>query len=261
LDNLLALRRSAFVATTDSDHELLVHLNLAGRMQLSRINQLWVADITFVKLQQEFVYLAVILDAFSRKVVGWALDRTLAAQLAITALQNAIASRTPHPGLVHHSDRGIQYASAEYGKVLDNHQIIASMSRLANPWDNAKCESFMKTLKLEEIHANEYRGIEDLRKNVSTFVDVYYNTQRLHSALDTTRRNILRQGSSELLLREMRRRVFLGIRRSINPMERTKRGRQQAASRIIVLMSLRLAIPRLVGLHQSQVPLHQPHSS
>lgn len=183
LDNLLALRRSAFVATTDSDHELLVHLNLAGRMQLSGINQLWVADITFVKLQQEFVYLAIVLDAFSRKVVGWALGRSLAAQLAITALQNAIASRTPRPGLVHHSDRGIQYASGEYGKVLDDHRIIASMSRLANPWDNAKCESFMKTLKLEEIHANEYRGIEDLRKNVSTFVDVYYNTKRLHSAL------------------------------------------------------------------------------
>jgi putative transposase len=183
LDNLLALRRSAFVATTDSDHELLVHLNLAGRMQLSGVNQLWVADITFIKLQQEFVYLAVILDAFSRKVVGWALDRSLAAQLAITALQNAITTRTPRPGLVHHSDRGIQYASGEYGKVLDEHQIIASMSRLANPWDNAKCESFMKTLKLEEIHANEYRGIDDLRKNVSKFVDVYYNTQRLHSAL------------------------------------------------------------------------------
>jgi transposase InsO family protein len=152
-------------------------------MQLSGINQLWVADITFIKLQQEFVYLAVILDAFSRKVVGWALDRSLAAQLAITALQNAITTRTPRPGLVHHSDRGIQYASGEYGKVLDEHQIIASMSRLANPWDNAKCESFMKTLKLEEIRANEYRGIDDLRKNVSKFVDVYYNTQRLHSAL------------------------------------------------------------------------------
>src|SRR5581483_6236312 len=183
LDNLLALRRSAFVATTDSDHELLVHLNLASRMQLSGINQLWVADITFVRLQQEFVYVAVILDAYSRKVVGWALDRSLAAQLAITALQNAISSRTPTPGLVHHSDRGIQYASGEYGKLLDKHQIIASMSRLGNPWDNAKCESFMKTLKSEEIDANEYRGIEDLRKNVATFVDVYYNTQRLHSAL------------------------------------------------------------------------------
>src|SRR5579862_9212589 len=137
MDNLLALRRSAFVATTDSDHELLVHLNLASRMQLNGINQLWVADITFIRLQQEFVYLAVILDAYSRKVVGWALDRSLAAQLAITALQNAISSRTPTPGLVHHSDRGIQYASAEYGTLLDKHQIIASMSRLGNPWDKA----------------------------------------------------------------------------------------------------------------------------
>jgi transposase InsO family protein len=183
MDNLLALRRSAFVATTDSDHELLVHLNLANRMQLSGINQLWVADITFVRLQQEFVYLAVILDAYSRKVVGWALDHSLAAQLAVKALQNAISSRAPSPGLVHHSDRGIQYASSEYGTLLEKHQIIASMSRLGNPWDNAKCESFMKTLKNEEIRTNEYRGIEDLRNNVATFVDVYYNTQRLHSAL------------------------------------------------------------------------------
>jgi transposase InsO family protein len=152
-------------------------------MQLNRINQLWVADITFVRLQQEFVYVAVILDAYSRKVVGWALDRSLAAQLAVTALRNAIANRVQKPGLVHHSDRGIQYASAEYGRVLEEHQIIASMSRLANPWDNAKCESFMKTLKHEEIQANEYRGMDDLRSNIAAFVDVYYNTQRLHSAL------------------------------------------------------------------------------
>ena len=183
LDNLLALRRSGFVSTTDSDHELLVHLNLARRMQLSDINQLWVADITFVRLQQEFVYLAIALDAYSRKVVGRALEPSLAARLAITALEHAIASRSPKPGLVHHSDRGMQYASAEYGRILDQHQIIASMSRLANPWDNAKCESFMKTLKQEEIQANEYRGIEDLRTNVAKFVDIYYNQQRLHSAL------------------------------------------------------------------------------
>ena len=135
MDNLLALRRSAFVATTDSDHELLVHLNLASRMQLNGINQLWLADITFIRLQQEFVYLAVVLDAYSRKVVGWALDRSLAAQLAVTALQNAISNRAPSPGLVHHSDRGIQYASAQYGNLLEKHQIIASMSRLGNPWD------------------------------------------------------------------------------------------------------------------------------
>jgi putative transposase len=183
MDNLLALRRAAFVGTTDSDHEFQVHLNLASRMQLSSINQLWVADITFIRLQQEFVYLAVVLDAYSRKVVGWALDRSLAAQLAISALQNAAVSRTPAPGLVHHSDRGVQYASSDYGRVLDKYQMIASMSRLANPWDNAKCESFMKTLKREEILASEYRDIEDLRKNVGAFVEQYYNRQRLHSAL------------------------------------------------------------------------------
>jgi putative transposase len=129
LDNLLSIRRSAFVTTTDSDHEFEVHLNLASRMQLSTIDQLWLADITFVRLQQEFVYLAIVLDAFSRKVVGWALDRSLAAQLAVDALNRAIANRTPAPGLVHHSDRGVQYASAEYGKVLDKHRIIASRSR------------------------------------------------------------------------------------------------------------------------------------
>ena len=183
LDNLLALRRSMFISTTDSAHDFEVHVNLASRMQLSGIDQLWLADITFVRLQQEFVFLAILLDAFSRKVVGWALDRSLAAQFAVDALQQAITSRKPPPGLVHHSDRGIQYASAGYGSLLDKHRIIASMSRLANPWDNAKCESFMKTLKQEEIRANEYRDLEHLRKNVTEFVEHYYNRQRLHSAL------------------------------------------------------------------------------
>lgn len=183
LDNLLSLRRSAFVTTTDSDHEFEVHVNLASRMHISGINQLWLADITFVRLQHEFVYLAILLDAFSRRVVGWALDRSMAAQLTVDALQQAIANRRPAPGLVHHSDRGIQYASAEYENVLDKHRMIASMSRLGNPWDNAKCESFMKTLKQEEIRATEYRDLEHLRKNVTEFVEHYYNGQRLHSAL------------------------------------------------------------------------------
>jgi putative transposase len=184
LDNLLALRPSAFVVTTDSDHDLEIYVNLAKRMQLTGINQLWMADITFIRLQQEFVYLAVILDAYSRKVVGWALDRSLATRVATAALQSAITTRSPPPGLVHHSDRGIQYASSEYGKVLDRYQIVASMSRLANPWDNAKCESFMKTLKQEEIYANEYRDLEHLQTNLAAFIERYYNTQRLHSALD-----------------------------------------------------------------------------
>ena len=183
LDNLLALRRAAFVATTDSDHELLVYLNLASRMQLSGINQLWVADITFVRLQQEFVYVAVILDAYSRKVVGWALERTPATRLTTSALERAIITRQPAPGLVHHSDRGVQYASDEYVQVLQAHQMIPSMSRPANPYDNASCESFMKTLKREEIYANDYVDLEHLRSNIETFIDDYYNRCRLHSAL------------------------------------------------------------------------------
>jgi len=182
-DNLLALQRRAFVVTTDSKHEFEVYLNLASRVKLTGINQLWVADITYIRLQKEFVYLAVILDAFSRKVVGWALGETLAASLPKAALEMAIAARQPGPGLVHHSDRGVQYASAEYVAVLQQHQIVPSMSRPANPYDNASCESFMKTLKQEEIYLNEYRDLEHLRLNVGDFIEQYYNRCRLHSSL------------------------------------------------------------------------------
>jgi putative transposase len=182
-DNLLAVQPKSFVLTTDSDHELEVCLNLAGRMKLTGVNQLWIADITYIRLHREFVYLAVILDAFSRKVVGWELDRTLAARLAIAALEKAVADRQPPPGVVHHSDRGIQYACGEYVDFLGKHGMIPSMSRPANPYDNASCESFMKTLKREEIYANEYRDLDHLRENVAAFVDSYYNRVRLHSAL------------------------------------------------------------------------------
>ncbi len=182
-DNLLAVQPRAFVVTTDSDHELEVYLNLAGRMKLTGINQLWVADITYIRLHREFVYLAVILDAYSRKVVGWELDRTLAARLPMAALEKAIAERKPPPGLVHHSDRGVQYASGEYVRILQKQQMIPSMSRPANPYDNASCESFMKTLKREEIYANEYRDLNHLRANIEEFIERYYNRCRLHSAL------------------------------------------------------------------------------
>jgi putative transposase len=182
-DNLLAVQPRAFVVTTDSDHEFEVYLNLASRMKLTGINQLWVADITYIRLQKEFVYLAVILDAFSRKVVGWALDRTLAARLPIAALEQAIAQRQPPPGLVHHSDRGVQYASGEYATVLRKRQMIPSMSRPANPYDNASCESFMKTLKREEIYANDYQDLGHLFRNIEAFIEQYYNRIRLHSAL------------------------------------------------------------------------------
>jgi putative transposase len=182
-DNLLAVQPRAFVVTTDADHPLEVALNLASRMTRTGINQLWVADITYIRLKREFVYLAVILDAYSRKVVGWALDRTLAARLPITALVHAIAERHPPPGLVHHSDRGVQYASGEYVTLLRTHHMIPSMSRPANPYDNASCESFMKTLKREEIYANTYRDLDHLRTHLEAFIEHYYNRCRLHSAL------------------------------------------------------------------------------
>jgi transposase InsO family protein len=182
-DNLLAVQPRAFVVTTNSEHEFEVYLNLARRLKLTGLNQLWVADITYIRLKSEFVYLAVILDGFSRKVVGWALERTLATRLTRTALERAIATRQPGPGLVHHSDRGVQYASDEYVRVLQEHQMIPSMSRPANPYDNASCESFMKTLKREEIYANDYVDLEHLRSNIEAFIDQYYNRCRLHSAL------------------------------------------------------------------------------
>jgi transposase InsO family protein len=182
-DNLLGLQPQRFKVTTNSNHKFEVYLNLAARMKLSGINQLWVADITYIRLKAEFVYLAVILDGFSRKVVGWAVDRTLAVRLTIGALEQALDRRQPEPGLVHHSDRGFQYAHAEYVAILEKHRMVPSMSRPANPYDNASCESFMKTLKREEIYANKYENLEHLRTNVEEFIEEYYNRLRLRSAL------------------------------------------------------------------------------
>jgi putative transposase len=150
-DNLLCVRQRAFMVTTDSRHNLPVYPNLAREMKPTAINQLWVADITYVRLRTEFVYLAVVLDAFSRRVIGWALGRTLEAQLAVAALRMALVQRQPAPGLVHHSDRGVQYASHDYTEMLKQHKATISMSRKGNPYDNAACESFMKTLKCEEV--------------------------------------------------------------------------------------------------------------
>jgi transposase InsO family protein len=182
-DNLLAVEPRKFVVTTDSDHKLEVYLNLARRMTLTGIDQLWVADITYIRLHTEFVYLALVLDAFSRKAVGWALERTLRTELALAALEQAIRDRRPPPGLVHHSDRGLQYAAAQYVGRLHQLQILPSMSRPRNPYDNARCESFIRTLKREEIYANEYQDMEDLRAHLQEFIEQYYNRKRLHSAL------------------------------------------------------------------------------
>ena len=182
-DNLLCVRRRRFVVTTDSRHHLPIYPNLAAQMAPRGINQLWVADLTYIRLRTEFVYLAVVLDAFSRRVIGWALGRTLEAELAVTALQMALADRRPQPGLVHHSDRGVQYASEQYTEILKQHHAQISMSRKGNPYDNATCESFLKTLKYEEVYRNEYRDFQEAHSRIGEFLEDVYNLTRLHSAL------------------------------------------------------------------------------
>ncbi len=182
-DNLLCLRRRKFVVTTDSQHGRPVYANLAAHMELSGINQLWVADITYIRLEMEFVYLAVVIDAFSRRVIGWALDRTVEDDLTLAALAMALELRRAPAGLVHHSDRGSQYASGDYTDLLKAHGCQISMSHKASPWENAGCESWMKTLKFEEVYRQEYRDLAEARSSIARFIDQVYNQKRLHSAL------------------------------------------------------------------------------
>jgi putative transposase len=182
-DNLLCFRKRKFVVTTDSSHSRKVYPNLAGRMVLTGMDQLWIADITYIRLRDEFVYVAVILDAYSRRVIGWALDRTMEDDLTLSALRMALSRRVAEPGLVHHSDRGSQYASGDYTDLLKENGIVISMSRKGNPWDNAACESFMKTLKYEEVHRNEYRDLAEARSAIREFLEKVYNQKRLHSAI------------------------------------------------------------------------------
>jgi transposase InsO family protein len=182
-DNLLCVRKRKFVVTTDSNHKRRIYPNLAPNIILTATDQMWRADITYIRLRDEFVFLAVILDAYSRRVIGWALDRTLEDELTVAALRMALARRVVQAGLVHHSDRGSQYASNDYTDLLKAHQIDISMSRKGNPWDNAACESFMKTLKYEEVHRNEYRDLAEARASIHDFLEKVYNQKRLHSAL------------------------------------------------------------------------------
>ena len=184
-DTLLCVPRQAFrPATTDSRHSWRVWPNLARQLLPMTVNQLWVADITYVRLDEEFVYLAVILDGFSRKVVGWALAHHLRAELALAALGMALAQRTVIAGgLVHHSDRGVQYACGDYVARLEQAGIQPSMSRAGCPWDNALAESFMRTLKREEVNGRAYRDLADVAGSIGPFIEEVYNKQRLHSAL------------------------------------------------------------------------------
>jgi putative transposase len=182
-DNLLCIRKRKFAVTTDSAHKLRVYPNLTRNFVPAKRNQLWVADITYIRLAEEFVYLAVVLDAHSRLVIGWALERSLEAKVAVDALRMALDKRGAPAGLIHHSDRGVQYACGDYTQLLKEQGIQISMSRKGNPYDNAKAESFMKTLKYEEVHRVEYKDLAEARRGIRKFLEFTYNRKRLHSAL------------------------------------------------------------------------------
>lgn len=182
-DNLLCLRKRRFIVTTDSDHGLPVYSNLAAGLKVDGIDQLWVADITYIRLRGEFVYLAVVLDAHSRRVIGWELSRRIDAELTLSALKMALRSRHVKPGLIHHSDRGVQYAAKEYTDLMKEAGIDISMSRRGNPYDNAKAESFMKTLKYEEVYLSDYANLSEARSRIGHFLEQVYNRERLHSRL------------------------------------------------------------------------------
>lgn len=182
-NHLQRRQKRRFVCTTDSKHNLRVYPNLIRDLVIERPDQVWAADITYVRLARGFVYVAVVLDLFSRKVIGWALANSLHAQLVVSALQNALQTRTVQPGLIHHSDRGAQYACEDYVQLLQQHSITISMSRKGNPYDNATLESFMKTLKTEEVYLNEYETENEARENIGRFIETMYNIKRLHSSL------------------------------------------------------------------------------
>lgn len=183
MDNLLCVRKKRFLRTTRSDHGMPVYPNLIKGLRLTGLNHVWVADITYIRLLREFIFLAVILDAFSRRCIGWALSRYITTDLSLNALRMALQTRRPGSGLIHHSDQGVQYAATEYVELLRENQIAISMSRKGNPYDNAQAESFIKTLKYEEVHLFEYQSFEEAHDRIGTFLEDVYNQKRLHSAL------------------------------------------------------------------------------
>lgn len=185
-DNLLCIKKKFKPSTTNSNHKHKIYPNLIKNLEINRLNQVWASDITYVQLSNEFIYLAVIIDLFSRKCIGWELSRNIDSQLVLNALEKTIKNRwnSNMKGLIHHSDQGIQYASDLYISCLKNHDILISMSRKGNPYDNAFVESFIKTLKYEEVYLKEYNSFYDAINNISNFIDNVYNKKRLHSSLD-----------------------------------------------------------------------------
>jgi transposase InsO family protein len=171
-----------FVKTTDSNHNLPIFPNLLKKRRVGAINQVWVADITYIRISSSFVYLAAILDLYSRKVVGWAISKRIDTQLCLSALEMAIHSRSPR-GCIHHSDRGVQYASTDYVDLLKQHGLQISMSAKGNPYDNAFMESFNKTLKYEEVHLWNYETYNDVIERLPFFIEEVYNRKRLHSSI------------------------------------------------------------------------------
>lgn len=182
-DNLLSLRKRKFVVTTDSSHGRLVYPNLIADLTLTMPNQVWVADITYIRLREEFIFLAVVLDAFSRRVLGWELGESLQTSLAIGALDRALVDRPISTHIIHHSDQGVQYASADYVDRLRELGFQISMSHKGAPWENGRAESFIKTLKAEEVSLKQYRDLEQARRSIGHFLEDVYNWRRLHSAL------------------------------------------------------------------------------
>lgn len=182
-DNLLSLRKRKFVVTTDSSHGRLAYPNLIADLTLTMPNQVWVADITYIRLLEEFIFLAVVLDAFSRRVLGWELGESLQTSLAIGALNRALTDRPLSAKIIHHSDQGVQYASADYVDRLREFGFQISMSRKGAPWENGRAESFLKTLKAEEVSLKQYRNLDQARRSIGYFLEDVYNHRRLHSAL------------------------------------------------------------------------------
>jgi transposase InsO family protein len=180
---LLCQLKQRWVPTTDSRHGLMTYPHLLPQTEVTQVNQVWVADITYIRLPRSFVYLAALLDAYSRKVIGWALSRWIDTTLTLQALDQALATRPVEPGLIHHSDRGVQYASSAYVERLQEHGIQISMAARGNPYENAQAEAFFKTLKSEEVSLKDYRDIPDAEQHLERFIEDVYNTKRLHSAL------------------------------------------------------------------------------